>query len=300
MKRPFLPGSSSLLARRPALIPLLTWLGVVAGLASSAAAQDAAALVGPVTRAQLRQPPYASWFERNYADGAPDPSVAASLAPKLAGISIEAYFGTWCGDSRRQIPRLARLLDEAQAPENTLTLIGLSDRTGEFKQSPGRPEAARLVHRTPTLVVLREGREIGRIVETPAASLGADLLAILDGKGKAPKYPAEAWVHRLFSEKSSAEAIRALATADDQVKSLGETDSLSHYAEHDLLKNGRPREAVALLELYLRLYPDSAHGHVLMAEAFRDLGRAEDSANWARKALSLDKANARARKLLEQ
>ena len=254
-------------------------------------AQDKAPLVGPVTRADLRKPPQSEWFESQYSRYQPAADALSGLRTRLAGVSIEAYFGTWCGDSRRQVPRLVRLLELSGFEETGLRMVGLSDRRMEFKQAPGNPERKRHVHRTPTIVVLRGGLEVGRIVETPSASLEADLLAILEGRGPEPRYGAEAWVHGLFTDLSASEALSALATGGPEVTKRSNPDSLWHYAEHDLLKNGRAMEAKAVLDLHLSLNPKSVAGEVQMSEALLALGRREEAKAAIGRALALEPAN---------
>ena len=257
-------------------------------------AQESPILVGRVTRVDLRTTPYLEWFDGQYSRYQPAPAVLENLRPRLAGVSLEAYFGTWCGDSRRQIPRLIRLLDLEGFDEQRLTLIALSDRPMEFKQAPGHPEAKRNVHRTPTIVVLRDGNEVGRIVETPTTSIEADILAILEGHAPEPKYGAEAWVHRLFVDLPADDAIKALRTAGSEVLKRGDPGSLWHYAENDLLKNGRAREAQAVLVLHLELNPQSVVGYVLMSEALAALGRKDEALKAVERALALEPGNDRA------
>ena len=259
-------------------------------------AQERPILVGSVTRAEFKAPPYSEWFDGQYARYQPDAASLERLRPLLGGVSVEVYFGTWCGDSRRQVPRLVRLLDLAGFDSGHLGLIGLSDRLMEFKQSPGRPEAKRYIHRTPTIVLLREGREIGRIVETPAVTLEADLLAILEGRGPAPRYGAEAWVHALFTDLAPEEAMKAIRSGGPEVRKRGNPDSLWHYAEYDLLKNGRAREAKAVLDLHLELDPRSVVGHILMSEALVGLGREDEARQAIERALALEPGNDRARR----
>ncbi len=256
--------------------------------------EDRPILVGPLTRTDLKTPPFAEWFERQYAEYEPNAANLEKLRGPLGGLSIEAYLGTWCGDSRRQIPRLVRLLDAAGFDEKRLTLVGLSDRAMEFKHAPGRPEARRLVHRTPTVVILRDGVELGRIVETPFLTLESDLVAILEGRGAIPRYGAEAYVHRLFTEFPTAEAEKALVTAEAVIAKLGDPGSLGHYAEYDLLRNGRASGAKAVLDLHLKLDPKSVSGHLLMSEALEALGRREEALSAAERALALEPANVRA------
>jgi tetratricopeptide (TPR) repeat protein len=260
-------------------------------------AAEGSALVGPVTKADLRKPPFSDWFDGAYSRYQPPPAAVESLRAALAGVSIEAYFGVWCGDSKRQVPKLVRLLDLAGFDERNLALIGLSDQPGQFKQAPMNPEAKRQVHRTPTIVVVRGGAELGRVVETPSTSLEADLLAILAGQAPKPKYGAEAWVHHLFLDLPAGDALKALETAGPEVRERGDAGSLWHYAEHDLLKNGKPREARAVLDLHLRLNPESAIGHILMAETLLALGEKAEARNSIDRALSLDSTNQRARRV---
>jgi len=271
-------------------------LGFALLLATLGGAEERPILVGPVTRAALRTPPYSEWYDGNYSRYQPDLKTLEKLRPLLAGVSLEAYFGTWCGDSRRQIPRLSRLLDAAEVDEKVLTLVALSDQPMEFKQAPGRPEAKRYVHRTPTIVIVRDGREVGRIVETPEVSLEADLLAILEGRGPAPKYGAEAWVHHLFTDLSPEDAMKELRSGGPEILKRSGPDSLWHYAENDLLKNGRALEAKAVLELHLTLNPGSVVGHVLMSEALSALGRKAEAKEAIERALALDPTNDRARR----
>jgi len=266
-------------------------LALVTGVAS---AEERPILLGKVTRADLNTAPYSEWFDGQYTRYQPDAASIERLRPLLAGASIEAYFGTWCGDSRRQVPRLVRLLDLAGSDEQRLSLTALSDRPMEFKQAPGHPEAKRYIHRTPTLVILREGREIGRVVETPAVSLEADLLAILEGRAPAPKYGAEAWVHHVFTDLPPEEAMKTVASGGPEVLKRSDPDSLWHYAEHDLLKNGRAREAKAVLDLHLELNPRSVVGHILMSDALVALGRRDEARRAIDRALAIEPGNDRA------
>jgi tetratricopeptide (TPR) repeat protein len=277
-----------------------TGLLMIGGVGISPAAEDRPTLVGKVIRADMQKVPYAEWYDRHYAAHEPAKDLVEKLKGPLAGVSIETYFGTWCGDSRRQIPRLLRVLDDAGFDDKHLSMTGLSDGSMEFKKAPGNPEAKRLVHRTPTIVVVRDGVEIGRIVETPKASLEADLLAILEGRGPAPKYGAEAWVHRLFSERPAAEAEKALQSAASEVSKRTDPDSLWHYAEYDLLRNGRAREAKAVLDLHLRLDPRSAIGHILLSEALVTLGQKDAARAAIDRALEIEPTNTRAKQAAEK
>lgn len=268
------------------------------GTAEGAEAQSI--LTGSITRVDLQKPPFAEWFDRQYSGYQPAVATVDKLREAWGGLSVEAYFGTWCGDSKRQIPRLLRLLDAAGFDEKHLTMVGLSDRNMEFKKAPGGLETRRRIHRTPTIVLVRGGTEIGRIVETPSTSLEADMLAILSGQGPEPRYGAEAFVHQLFIERADGDAEKALQTAGPEITRRTDPDSLWHYAEYDLLRNGRAREAKAVLDLHLSLNPRSVVGHILLAEALVTMGRKSEAMAAIDRALAIDPANTRAKRAAEK
>lgn len=259
-----------------------------------------ATLVGPLTREDLNKPPFSSWFEPRYAEYQPGEDEVSRLRAPLASASIEAYFGAWCGDSKRQIPRLLKILDTAGFDDARLRLVGLSDRPMEFKKSPGQPEAKREIHRTPTIVVLRHGVELGRIVETPLGTLEADLLAIVSGQAPEPNYGAEALVHRLLTGIEPDEVASVLAAGEAEISSRSDPDSLWHYAEYDLLKNGRTREAKALLDFFVKLNPRSAIGYALLSETLAELGQGAEALAAAERAVEIDPAHRRARQAAER
>ena len=98
------------------------------------------------------------------------------LNPELfRGVEIYMLFGTWCHDSKREVPRLLSLLNKLDVPENQINLIGLN-----FKKNDSQDRGKKFqIKKTPTFVFLRNQKEIGRIVEMPEISLEADLLKIL-------------------------------------------------------------------------------------------------------------------------
>jgi len=151
---------------------------VTVATASSAVSQQAQAgrpapLTGHVSRATLEAFP--GWADPQARDYTPDPATVSSIAERIRDVDALLFVATWCPDSRREVPRLFTILDQARFPESRLTLHAL-DRSK--KDAAGLTEKWK-IERVPTFVFLRGGREIGRIVERPAATLEADLLAIL-------------------------------------------------------------------------------------------------------------------------
>lgn len=100
------------------------------------------------------------------------------LASARLKYELVVAMGTWCGDSREQIPRLQAILTGLgpHSPFAAPRLIGV-DRSKwiDPDQYPFGP-----IELVPTIVVTAGGSEIGRIVETPASGrIEEDLTRIL-------------------------------------------------------------------------------------------------------------------------
>ncbi|MCJ8318555.1 MAG: thioredoxin family protein [Colwellia sp.] len=88
-------------------------------------------------------------------------------------LKIEVFFGTWCHDSQREVPRLLKVLQGNNQVD--VVLIALDYQKAETQ---GRAQAAKVKY-TPTFVVSLDGKEIGRIIERPKESLVDDISAML-------------------------------------------------------------------------------------------------------------------------
>jgi hypothetical protein len=125
-----------------------------------------------ITRAHPR------WVEA-YEATSPDQAASQALASVLLGAEVTIVLATWCGDSRREVPRLMRALSLAQVMPFTLHLI---DVPRGFRQDPVMQVMDILF--VPTLIVCRDGQEIGRIIESSPRGIEHDLGALLRGESR--------------------------------------------------------------------------------------------------------------------
>jgi thiol-disulfide isomerase/thioredoxin len=139
-------------------------------------------LVGLSNRDGLQQDPFSGWFNKEYGAYAVNKEAVQGIDSE--NLSIKLFMGTWCRDSRREVPRIYRILDAAGFDEARLTLINV-DRG---KNSPGGEEVGLNIHHVPTVILYKNGSEIGRIIETPVQLLEEDMTAILNGTGYTPNY----------------------------------------------------------------------------------------------------------------
>jgi thiol-disulfide isomerase/thioredoxin len=109
----------------------------------------------------------------------PDANAVEAIKAIDKETSITLAFGTWCPDSKNYVPRLIKALRAAANDKIQIKLIGIDNQFHE----PVAVVQPRRITNVPTVIVERGGREIGRIVETPASkTMEEDLAAILAGK----------------------------------------------------------------------------------------------------------------------
>ncbi|WP_102797927.1 TlpA family protein disulfide reductase [Bowmanella denitrificans] len=128
------------------------------------------ALTAPLTRAELLQDPA---FNAEYQAFVPSRDDLRKIAA-LRGKGVMVFFGTWCHDSQREVPRLLKLLDEARVNPAWLQLVAVDHN----KQEPSGLYKQYKLRYTPTIVVLDQGIETHRMVERPKRSIASDLTGL--------------------------------------------------------------------------------------------------------------------------
>ena len=103
----------------------------------------------------------ASWFNPRFESYEPNEAAIESLKNLKDDITIRAYMGTWCGDSKRETPKFYKILEMIDYDMDKLTLIAV-DRS---KRRPTELVDGYNVMRVPTFIFYRDGEEVGRFVE---------------------------------------------------------------------------------------------------------------------------------------
>ena len=100
-----------------------------------------------------------------YADGLKGFNVRTDAKEALEknkdSVRLLVFIGTWCEDSHFILPKLYATCDAAGFPEKNITLIGV-DRN---KTTLGNLTETLNVKNVPTIIVFKNGKELGRVVE---------------------------------------------------------------------------------------------------------------------------------------
>jgi hypothetical protein len=145
-------------------------------------------LLGKCTRERLAQTPFDVWYTKKFEAYTVDSTTANQIKPLLKNKQFLLFMGTWCGDSRREVPRMYKILDYCRVKPSQIQLITLNNSDTAYKQSPGHEERGLNIRRVPTLLIFENQHEVGRVVESPVTSLEKDILAIVTGQPYEHRY----------------------------------------------------------------------------------------------------------------
>ncbi|MCH7516846.1 MAG: thioredoxin family protein, partial [Bacteroidetes bacterium] len=120
---------------------------------------------------------FSRWWNSAYNMYEVDSVDVIELKVKLENVDIKIIMGTWCSDSRTEVPHFYKILDEINYPEEKITLININrDKQGLENEVEGLD-----INFVPTIIFIRAGKELGRIVEMPYETLEQDMLEIILG-----------------------------------------------------------------------------------------------------------------------
>ncbi|MGI9583025.1 TlpA family protein disulfide reductase [Chryseobacterium sp. RRHN12] len=138
---------------------------------------DGKMLLGNQLKEQFLKAPYADWYVKEHDEYVLDQKAVSELKKeKIGSYDILVFMGTWCEDSHRDFPRLMKILEAVNYPENKLTIIAVNRK----KESPTGDESLYNLQKVPTIILKRYGKEVGRIVEMPTSGyIERDLAEIL-------------------------------------------------------------------------------------------------------------------------
>ncbi|MGE9311180.1 thioredoxin family protein [Niabella sp. CJ426] len=137
-------------------------------------------LKGFVTDSILKADPAEfKWFAENESVYKPAEAVVNSFIAQKDSVTFMVFFGTWCPDSHYVVPRFYKILEQAGVDKKRVTLFAL-DRT---KKDEAHFATNFNVLHVPTIIILKEGKETGRVVEYGATGkFDEELAKVLNEK----------------------------------------------------------------------------------------------------------------------
>ena len=103
----------------------------------------------------------------------PDEKVISKINFLSKEFEVEIYLGTWCKDSKSNVPKLIKIFEAIKKAK--VKYFAILWRKAE------RSEIYKLkdIERIPTIIFYSKGKEIGRIIENPQKTLEKDMFEII-------------------------------------------------------------------------------------------------------------------------
>jgi len=130
---------------------------------------------GPITFQDLDGEPSFTWLKSGFEEYKPRKKPLNYIRYKLKHYNMVVFLGTWCSDSHEIIPKLERIIGIIDYPQSQLSMYG----TNRAKTTKNDAEKKYNITLVPTIILFRDGKEIGRITETAHKKIETDLAAII-------------------------------------------------------------------------------------------------------------------------
>lgn len=148
-------------------------------------------LLGPIKKNRLTEGYYGQWFNPQFSAYHVDQEALALIEKSIEDYDLLLFLGTWCSDSQREVPGIFKILEEAGYPTDLVEIYAVDERTEFRKTTPGGEAKARNIVRVPTLIFIKDGKEVNRIIELPVQTLEKDMIAIMNRQDYRPHYADE-------------------------------------------------------------------------------------------------------------
>jgi len=133
-------------------------------------------LLGDFKHDRLLSATHFGWYSEEFDEYNPNTTVTEELKKTdLEGITLTIVLGTWCPDSRREVPRFMKIADQWGFPTEKIRFIGVDIN----KVAPLDDYLQLGIERVPTFIFFKNNIELGRIIEVPVTSLEQDTRNIL-------------------------------------------------------------------------------------------------------------------------
>ena len=116
---------------------------------------------GVITKYALQNQPGFTWYAANQKAYTAPSSLMDGMKAKKDVISYLIFGGTWCSDTQSILPKFFKAQEEAGVADSKISLIGV-DRQ---KKSIGNMASVMGITNVPTIIVMKNGKEVGRVVE---------------------------------------------------------------------------------------------------------------------------------------
>lgn len=256
-------------------------------------------LLGKIDKNGLQGENYKAWFIKNYEAYKPNLTIVETIASALKGYTITLFLGTWCGDSKQEVPKFYKVLEACNFPLDQLSVIAVSRKPNMYKQSPQHEEAGLNIHRVPTFIFYINGKEINRIVEHPIETFEQDIQNIIIKNKYKSNYQIVTAIDNILKKKGLKGLKRKqknlLKKYNNKVSSMFELNTYGRI----LYGTNCIEEAIEVFKINTKLFPNEPRTYMSLANTLGISGNKSEAINVLEKALKLFPASSDLKENLE-
>jgi thiol-disulfide isomerase/thioredoxin len=119
-------------------------------------------LNGIITKYAIENnPAFVGWYPTSQSSYKPDAAVINAMETSKGKVQFIIFGGTWCEDTQNILPKFFKLQELSGVADNAISFFGV-DRQ---KKTLGNMADAFHITNVPTIIVMKDGKETGRVVE---------------------------------------------------------------------------------------------------------------------------------------
>ncbi len=132
-------------------------------------------LIGECDRTAFYDTLFVTWFDEEYDNYVIDTETLEDIKRDIFNLDMTIVMATWCSDSRREVPRFFKIMDYLSYPSEKIKIIAVNREKKGVENETNNLN----IKFVPTFIFYKDGKEVGRIIETPNESLEKDLYNIV-------------------------------------------------------------------------------------------------------------------------
>jgi len=225
-------------------------------------------LLGLINKEGLQKDTYKTWFDANHDHYIVNDQLVKTFSESLKDYKIKVFLGTWCGDSKKEVPRFYKVLETANYNLDNLEVIALDNQKEHYKQGPNGEEKGYNIHRVPTFIFYKDDKEINRIVEHPIETFERDIEKIVTDQPYRFNYIAANYIQYLLATKTidqlNTEETKLVAQLSEFVKGSRELNTLGYV----YLRAKAFDKALYTFKLNTLIFPYKSNVYDSLGEAY--------------------------------
>ena len=119
------------------------------------------AYVGVINKYTLQNDKTFTWYTSGQTGYTPELKIVNAFAAAKDSIHFVLFGGSWCDDTQYILPKFFKIQELSGFPDSAISFYGV-DRD---KNTIGNISHAFNVTNVPTIIIMKSGKEIGRVVE---------------------------------------------------------------------------------------------------------------------------------------